>query len=85
MELSDMHVHFESHQDNSFWYGTLIEFSRANSLTPGEMYEVCEQLERVGTVTVRGCGSTSYTLRRGTRRAQPVSTGIKGWLQSYAY
>ena len=60
-------IHFESHQDHSFWFGSFTDFAKANSLTPGQMYDICEKLELVGEVIVRGCGETFYTLRKKTQ------------------
>lgn len=84
MTQNDINIHIESHQDNSFWYGTFTEFARANSLTPGQMFDISEGLQRDGKITVRGCGSTSYTLRKGARKSGFVWMGRRASGQ-YAY
>lgn len=73
MSPRDLRLHIESHQDGSFWFGSFVEFARANSLTAGEMYDILAQLESTGSVSVKGCTSTCYTLRRAIRpSARPM-------------
>ncbi len=83
MEPNNLYVHIESAQDHSFWYGSFIEFSRANSLTPGQMYDICQELEQTGKTQVRGCGSTRYTLRSGIQVCRQRTTGLRSVVRHY--
>ena len=83
MEPNNLYVHIESHQDHSFWHGSFVEFSRTNSLTPGQMYSICQELELVGQVRIRGCDSTYYTLRSETQPHHQKTPGLRGTMQHY--
>jgi hypothetical protein len=64
MPIHDLHVHLESHQEQLSWRGSLATFARANSLTPGQIYELYNQLEKVGEATLSAYGANRYTLRK---------------------
>ena len=88
MEPNNLHVHIESHQDHSFWHGSFVEFSMTNSLTPGQLYSICQELELVGQVHIRSCDSTYYTLRNYTLRSETQphhqkTPGLRGTVQHY--
>lgn len=64
MATYDLYVRLESPHDQLSWRGSLTAFSKENSLTPGQMFELYSQLEQAGAASLSAYGADRYTLRR---------------------
>lgn len=64
MHTYELHVRLESQHDRFSWRGSLSAFAKANSLTPGQMFELYSQLQKAGEATLSAYGEGRYTLKR---------------------
>ena len=64
MQPSHTRIRLESSRHRVTWRGTLISFARQNSLTPGQMVNLQEQLEEKGEAALTAYGEKRYTLRK---------------------